>query len=120
MINENKYAKGQAKDDAKKIPQKERSFKCDKTWAGSIKMTELHADLKEIANYFIELFKATGSKYSCSRTKLSKLISIVAFVYAKKDEKLFDEKIYKYKTDSVDEFCGTGIQELIFLIGRDA
>lgn len=126
IINKNKYITGQTKDIVTGCPQNKTDFKYDKVCAGRKKMAEfndlreLHTDLQEIANYFIELFKITGEKYSCSRTKLGKLISIVAFMYAIKGEKLFDEKIYKYKTDSSDESCGTVIQELVLFVGRDA
>ncbi len=70
------------------------------------KMRELHTDLRTTTNYLIQFFYATGQVYSCSRTKLGKLLSIVAFIYAQKDIKLFDESIYRYNG------CGTAIKEL--------
>lgn len=76
-------------------------------------LTEIHADLNEAANYLIQLFYQTGRKYSCSRTKIGKLLSIVAFLYAKNGQKLFDETIFKYDN------CGTSIHELKFFIDRD-
>ena len=77
------------------------------------KMNECHANLKEATNYFIQLFYATGQKYSCSRTKLGKLLSILAFLYALDDEELFDETIYRY------DGCGTAINELKSYFDRD-
>jgi len=77
------------------------------------KMTEVKANLEECSNYLIQLFYKTGQKYSCSRTKIGKLLSIVAFVYALKDKKIFDETIYKY------DGCGTAINELKTYIDRD-
>lgn len=132
IINDKNYTLRQDERIMKGYSQGDECFKHSKTYVGSKKMVtayqeeirtgleELHTNLKEISNYFIELFKITGSKYSCSRTKLGKLISIVAFVYAKRGEKLFDEKIYIYKSDSLGEFCGTTIQELVLFVGRDA
>lgn len=77
------------------------------------KMNELHTNLREAANYLIECFNATGQAYSCSRTKIGKLLSIVAFLYAQRDILLFDEAIYKY------DGCGTTIEELKSFIDRD-
>lgn len=62
----------------------------------SIRMKELHVSLKDATNYLISLFLETNKMYSCTRTKLGKLLSIVAFKYACKDILLFDEKVYKY------------------------
>lgn len=76
-------------------------------------MEELNVNLEQAANYLIQLFYMTGQKYSCTRTKIGKLLSIVAFVYAKKDRKVFDETIYKYSD------CGTTINELTATVDRD-
>lgn len=76
-------------------------------------LTEKHANLNESANFLIQLFYQTGKKYSCSRTKIGKLLSIVAFLYAKNGQKLFDEIIFKYDN------CGTSINELKFFVDRD-
>lgn len=93
-----------------KSPQQSKiKYSCKKDY----KMTELHVNLREAANYFIQLFYATGQKYSCSRTKLGKLLSIVAFSYALKDIELFDETIYRY------DGCGTAINELKSYMDRD-
>ncbi len=93
-----------------KSPQQSRiKYSCKQDY----KMKELHANLKETANYLIQLFYATGQKYSCSRTKLGKLLSIVAFIYALEDEELFDESIYRY------DGCGTAINELKSYFDRD-
>lgn len=77
------------------------------------RMTEVHASLEEAVYYFVQLFYKTGQRYSCSRTKLGKLLSIVAFVYAQKNEKLFDDIIYKY----VD--CGTVIKNLVLYVDNE-
>lgn len=74
---------------------------------------DIHANLRESANYLIQLFYQTKKRYSCTRTKVGKLLSIVAFVYAKKGEKLFDETIFKYDN------CGTSINELKVYVDRD-
>ncbi len=66
-------------------------------------LNKLNLDLIELTNYLISLFYATGKKYSCTRTKISKLMSIVAFAYARKNEILFEDKIDKY------DGCGTVI-----------
>ena len=69
--------------------------------------------LKQSANYMIQLFYKTEQKYSCTRTKIGKLLSIIAFVYARKGERIFNEIIYKY------DDCGTAINELKAEIDRD-
>ena len=74
------------------------------------KMIELHTNLREVTNYLIQLFYKTGKIYSCTQTKLGKLLSILAFKYAQNDEKLFDETIYKYPPR-----CGTLIKDLAFI-----
>lgn len=95
--------------DIKSPQQSKKKSSCKKDY----KMTELHTNLRETANYLIQLFYATGQRYSCSRTKLGKLLSIVAFIYALKDEELFDESIYRY------DGCGTAINELKSYFDRD-
>ena len=74
------------------------------------KMKELNVDLRDITNYFIQLFLRTGKRYSCTQTKLGKLISVLAFRYAINDEKLFNEVIFKYPPH-----CGTLIKTLTFI-----
>ena len=59
-----------------------------------------------MANYLISLFYFTGKKYCCTRTKISKLMSIAAFYYARNNKILFNENIYKYDS------CGTIIDEI--------
>ena len=76
-------------------------------------LVEIHVNLRESANYLIQLFYQTKKRYSCTRTKVGKLLSIVAFVYAKSGKKLFDEAIFKYDN------CGTSINELKVYIDRD-
>ncbi len=95
--------------DIKSPQQSKMKISCKKDY----KMTELHVSLKEITNYLIQLFYATEQKYSCSRTKLGKLLSIVAFLYALKNVELFDETIYRY------DGCGTAINELKSYVDRD-
>jgi hypothetical protein len=68
-------------------------------------MEKMHANLRECMNYLIQLFYKTDKRYSCTRTKLGKMLSILAFKYACKGMKLFDETIYKYPN------CGTSIYE---------
>jgi len=63
-------------------------------------------NLEVASKYLLEFFKITDEKYSCSRTKIGKLLSIVAFVYARKDVRIFKEEIHKYND------CGTSIDEL--------
>ena len=46
-------------------------------------MKELHTDLEKATCYLVQFFYKTGRLYSCTRTKLRKLLSIVAFVYAR-------------------------------------
>lgn len=74
------------------------------------KMIELKENLKAITYYFIKLFFLTQKKYSCTRTKLGKLISVVAFKQAVHGQRLFDEPIYKYPP-----LCGTLIKDLTFI-----
>ena len=77
-------------------------------------MTDNCVNLREATNYLIQLFYQTNKRYSCTRTKLGKLLSILAFKYARKGEKLFDQTIYKYPPS-----CGTLINELNFIVPRD-
>ena len=76
-------------------------------------MEELNTNLFEAANYFIQLFYRTGKVFSCTRTKIGKLLSIVAFSYAREDKLFLNEKIYKY------DGCGTIINELEAHIDRE-
>ena len=73
----------------------------------SEKMVSLNIDLAKATNYFIQLFYKTNQKYSCTRTKVGKLLSIVAFTYACDGKLAFDETIYKYDN------CGTAIREIM-------
>lgn len=76
----------------------------------SIKMTSQntteYVDLKQAADYLIKLFEKTDKIYSCTRTKIGKLLSIVALYYARRNVIIFAEKIRKYAG------CGTAINEL--------
>lgn len=77
-------------------------------------MEKLNVNLKQSANYLIQLFFKTGKKYSCTRTKIGKLLSIVAFEYALDGKQIFNETIYKYEED-----CGTAIQEIMNYFDKD-
>jgi len=70
-------------------------------------MKEVYVNLDEAINYLVELFYLTDRKFSCTRTKIGKLLSIVAFKYALEGEKLFKETIYEYNG------CGTIIYEVM-------
>ena len=76
-------------------------------------MKELHINLAEATNYLIQLFYQTNKKFSCTRTKLGKLLSILAFTYALHGEIAFDQAIVKYNT------CGTTIDGLASYADRD-
>lgn len=77
------------------------------------KLEELNVDLRDLCCFLITLFYKTERKYSCCRTKVGKLLSILAFKYAMNNEKLFNERIYKY-----DE-CGTAIEKTGAILYRD-
>ncbi len=70
-------------------------------------------NLTHASNFLIQLFYKTGKKYSCTRIKIGKLLSIVAFSYAREGIQLFDESICKYGD------CGTTINELTSFLARD-
>lgn len=70
-------------------------------------MKEAYINLEEAINYLVGLFYLTDRKFSCTRTKIGKLLSIVAFKYALEGEKLFKETIYEYNG------CGTIIYEVM-------
>lgn len=70
--------------------------------------------LEDATNYLIDLFNQTGQIYSCTRTKLGKLLSIAAFKYARKGNLLFEENIYKYKG------CGSVIDGLVAYTNMEA
>lgn len=63
---------------------------------------------KSCMNYLISFFYKTDKRYSCTRTKLGKILSILAFKYAVKGVNIFDEPIRKY------ENCGTLINSTKF------
>ena len=69
-------------------------------------MEKLNTNLSHVANYFVQLFYKTGQKYSCTQTKVGKLLSVLAFLYARKGKILFDETVYRYKG------CGAVIDDL--------
>ena len=76
-------------------------------------MKNLNTNLKQSTNYLVELFYKTNRKYTCTRTKIGKLLSIASFKYAMEDKKLFNEDILKYN-DS-----GTIILELNFVLDKN-
>ena len=63
-----------------------------------------YVKLMGCANYLIQFFYKTDKKYSCTRSKIGKLLSILAFKYAVKGIELFDEPIYRWSK------CGTLIK----------
>ncbi len=77
------------------------------------KMETRYENLEHCANYLVQLFYKTDKRYSCSRTKIGKLLSILAFKYATKDIKLFFEPIYRY------DGCGTAIAHINYYLPRD-
>ena len=84
--------------------------KDDNKYPEDIQMNKLNTNFKTITNYLIQLFYKTDKKYSCTQTKIGKMLSILAFKYAQKDKLLFNENIYKYSPD-----CGTFIKDLVFI-----
>lgn len=74
------------------------------------KMENLNTSLKDITYSLICFFYKTNKKYSCTQTKLGKMISILAFKYAKNNQRLFNEPVYKYPPH-----CGTLIEDLVFI-----
>ena len=76
-------------------------------------LKESNVYLEDCMNYLILLFYKTETKYSCSRTKLAKLLSILAFKYARKNRRIFLGSIYRYPE------CGTAIKELSLYCPRD-
>lgn len=75
-------------------------------YTGEKRMDKLNTNLSHVANYFVQLFYKTGQKYSCTQTKIGKLLSVLAFLYARKGKILFNETIYRYKG------CGAVIDNL--------
>lgn len=73
---------------------------------GEKRMDKLNTNLSHVANYFVQLFYKTGQKYSCTQTKIGKLLSVLAFLYARKGKILFNETVYRYKG------CGAVIDDL--------
>jgi hypothetical protein len=73
---------------------------------GIDKDTKKCDNLLECANYLIHLYNRTGHKYELTRTKIGKLLSILAFRYAREKIKLFQCSIFKWPNS------GTIIREL--------
>jgi uncharacterized phage-associated protein len=90
--------------------EKNTNYSCNKfsftRWSEN-EMEKMNVNLLEAANCFILLFYRTEQRYSCTRTKLGKLLSIVAFKYARQNEKVFNEKIHRYND------CGSAIIEIL-------
>lgn len=83
------------------------------TWR-KLQMKKTNVGIEECANYLIQLFYKTEKRYSCTRTKIGKLLSILAFKYAVQDEiSIFPWEIYRYPK------CGTSIAWLNTCIDRD-
>ncbi len=91
------------KPEPAKFPHCRQDYACESNGA----MEELNANLEEATNYLIQWFYKTGQRYSCTRTKVGKLLSIVALVYARQNKRVFKENVYKY-TD-----CGMAIYEIM-------
>ena len=91
------------------LSQKERNIVSQE----ETKMIELNANLKDVTSCLIRMFYQTDKKYSCTQTKLGKMLSILAFRYAINGEKLFNESIYRYPPN-----CGTLIKALTFIKSR--
>lgn len=72
---------------------------------GKILGYEGYADFISCTNYLIQFFFKTEKKYSCTRMKIGKLLSILAFRYECKGIQLFDEVIYW-------DICNTVINQL--------
>lgn len=72
-------------------------------------LQDLNINFRQATNYLITLFYKTEQRYSTGRTKIGKLMSIVAFVYARWGQRLFVDEIYKY------DDCGTIIASLDFI-----
>ena len=73
-------------------------------------MEKLNINLRDATYYLIQFFYKTEKKYSCTQTKIGKMLSILVFKYAKDGKQLFYEKIYKYPPR-----CGTLIKDLTFI-----
>lgn len=104
------FGDGNTKKDTNAEKYKKREFLHPRNERTAEKMTIINASLKETSNYIIQLFYKTGKIYSCTQTKIGKLLSILAFQYAVRDEQLFFEEIYKYAPN-----CGTFIKDLTFI-----
>ncbi len=72
----------------------------------NMSITGNYVSLVDVADFFIGLFKFTGESYTCTRTKIGKLLSVLAFKLAKNNVKIFSENILDYNN------CGTIIPVL--------
>ena len=73
-------------------------------------MKELSVRIKCLTYYLVSIFYKTDRKYSCTKTKIGKILSILAFKYAYNDILLFDEDVRKYDN------CGTMIEDASFWV----
>jgi len=76
-------------------------------------MKKLNLSIKDLTHYLVSLFYKTDCKYSCNKTKIGKILSILAFKYANNDILLFNEEIRKYDN------CGTIIEDSAFFVYSD-
>lgn len=76
-------------------------------------MKKIRVHIKSLTYYLVSLFFKTGRKYSCTSTKIGKILSILAFKYAYNGILLFDAEIKKY------ENCGTIIEDSCFWVYPD-
>lgn len=67
-------------------------------------MKKLNIGIKELTYYLVSLFFLTECKYSCTSTKIGKMLSILAFKYAYNGFLLFNDEVRKYDN------CGTMIE----------
>lgn len=78
-----------------------------KACLSDLRMENMGLNLTKLTNYFVQLFYKTNQRYSCTRTKIGKLLSIFAFEYACEGKRAFKETIHKY------DDCGTAIYEIM-------
>ena len=67
-------------------------------------MKKLNIEIKKLTYYLVLLFFKTDCKYSCTSTKIGKMLSILAFKYAYNGVLLFNDEVRKYDN------CGTMIE----------
>lgn len=66
-------------------------------------MREMEINIKPYAIYLISLYYKTGCKYSCTRSKINKLLIIFKLCFIKNNLKTFDNKLIIYENFSYFE-----------------